>query len=97
MSTRKSVEEGKTIAEPLKDTDVFPPMVIQMVAVGEHTGALDTMLGKIADFYEEEVDQATANLLALLEPIMILMLGGIIGGIVVSMYMPLFNLISQIN
>jgi type IV pilus assembly protein PilC len=97
MSTRKSVEQGKTIAEPLKDTDVFPQMVVQMVAVGEHTGALDTMLSKIADFYEDEVDEATANLLALLEPIMIMLLGVIIGGIVVSMYLPLFGLISQIG
>ena len=97
MATRRSVEQGKTIAEPLKDTDVFPAMVVQMVGVGEHTGALDTMLSKIADFYEEEVDEATANLLALLEPIMIMILGVIIGGIVVSMYLPLFGLISQIG
>ncbi len=97
MSTRRSVEQGKTISEPLKDTDVFPSMVVQMVSVGEHTGALDTMLGKIADFYEDEVDVATANLLALLEPIMIMFLGAIIGGIVVSMYLPLFGLISQIG
>ncbi len=97
MATRTSVEEGKTIAEPLKDTDVFPPMVIQMVAVGEQTGALETMLSKIADFYEDEVDEATANLLALLEPIMIVFLGGAIGGIVISMYMPMFDLISKIG
>jgi type IV pilus assembly protein PilC len=72
-------------------------MVVQMVAVGEQTGALETMLGKIADFYEDEVDEATANLLALLEPVMICFLGVIIGGIVISMYMPMFDLISKIG
>ena len=97
MATRKSVEEGKTIAEPLKATDVFPPMVVQMVAVGEQTGALETMLSKIADFYEDEVDEATANLLALLEPVMICFLGVVIGGIVISMYLPMFDLISKIG
>ena len=96
MTTRKSVEEGKTISEPLKSTDVFPQMVAQMIAVGEHTGALDTMLSKIADFYEDEVDEATANLLALLEPIIIGFLGVVIGGIVISMYLPMFALISKI-
>jgi len=97
MATRRSVEEGKTISEPLKASDVFPPMVVQMVAVGEQTGALETMLSKIADFYEDEVDEATANLLALLEPVMICFLGVIIGGIVISMYMPMFDLISKIG
>jgi type IV pilus assembly protein PilC len=97
MATRASVEEGKTIAEPLKGTDVFPPMVVQMVAVGEQTGALETMLSKIADFYEDEVDEATANLLALLEPVMICFLGVVIGGIVISMYLPMFSLISKIG
>ncbi len=97
MSTRKSVEEGKTISEPLKNTDVFPQMVAQMIAVGEHTGALDTMLSKIADFYEDEVDEATANLLALLEPVIIAFLGVVIGGIVISMYMPMFALLSKIG
>ena len=97
MLTRKSIEEGMTISEPLKSTDVFPPMVVQMVAVGEQTGALETMLNKIADFYEDEVDEATANLLALLEPIMICFLGVVIGGIVVSMYLPMFELINKIN
>src|SRR6516165_5438587 len=97
MLTRKSIEEGKSISEPLKSTDVFPPMVVQMVAVGEQTGALETMLNKIADFYEDEVDEATANLLALLEPIMICFLGVVIGGIVVSMYLPMFELINKIN
>jgi len=97
MATRRSVEEGRTIADPLKDTDVFPPMVVQMVAVGEQTGALEIMLSKIADFYEDEVDEATANLLALLEPIMISFLGVVIGGIVISMYMPMFDLITKIG
>jgi len=97
MATRRSVEEGKTIADPLRQTDVFPPMVVQMVAVGEQTGALEVMLSKIADFYEDEVDEATANLLALLEPVMISFLGVVIGGIVISMYMPMFDLISKIG
>jgi type IV pilus assembly protein PilC len=97
MATRKSVEEGKTIAEPLKSSDVFPPMVVQMISVGEQTGALEAMLSKIADFYEDEVDEATANMLALLEPIMIMFLGVVIGGIVISMYLPMFDLISKIG
>jgi len=97
MATRKSVEEGKTISEPLGDTDVFPPMVVQMIAVGEQTGALDTMLSKIADFYEDEVDVAVAGLMKLLEPVLIAFLGVAIGGIVIAMYMPMFSLIGQIG
>lgn len=97
MATRKSVEEGKTISEPLGDTDVFPNMVVQMIAVGEQTGALDTMLSKIADFYEEEVDTAVAGLMKLLEPILISFLGVCIGGIVIAMYMPMFTLIGQLG
>ena len=97
MATRKSVEEGKTIAEPLGDTDVFPSMVVQMIAVGEQTGALDAMLSKIADFYEEEVDVAVAGLMKLLEPVLIAFLGVAIGGIVIAMYMPMFTLIGQIQ
>ena len=97
MAVRRSVEQGKTISEPLQQTGVFPSMVVQMIGVGEHTGALDTMLSKIADFYEDEVDEATANLLALLEPLMISFLGLVIGGIVVSMYLPMFSLISKIG
>jgi type IV pilus assembly protein PilC len=97
MATRKSVEEGKTISEPLGDTDVFPSMVVQMIAVGEQTGALDTMLSKIADFYEDEVDTAVAGLMKLLEPILIAFLGVAIGGIVIAMYMPMFSLIGQIG
>jgi type IV pilus assembly protein PilC len=97
LTTRKSIERGETIAQPLKDTAVFPPMVVQMIGVGEATGALDTMLSKIADFYEEEVDVAVAGLLTLLEPVMIALLGGIVGGIVIAMYMPIFSLISKLT
>ena len=97
MTTRKSIERGETIAQPLRDTAVFPAMVVQMIGVGEATGALDTMLGKIADFYEEEVDVAVAGLLTLLEPLMIALLGGIVGGIVIAMYMPIFSLISKLT
>ena len=96
MATRKSIEEGKTIAGPLEETGVFPSMVVQMISVGEQTGAMDAMLAKIADFYEDEVDEAVENLMALLEPIMILFLGIMIGGIVISMYMPMFSLIGKI-
>ncbi len=97
MVTRKSIERGETIAAPLKDTKVFPPMVTQMIGVGEATGALDTMLGKIADFYEEEVDTAVAGLLTLLEPVMIALLGIVVGGIVIAMYLPIFDLISKLT
>jgi type IV pilus assembly protein PilC len=96
MVTRKSIERGETISVPLKETGVFPPMVTQMIGVGEATGALDTMLAKIADFYEEEVDVAVAGLLTLLEPIMIAILGVVVGGIVIAMYMPIFDLISKL-
>jgi type IV pilus assembly protein PilC len=96
FTTRTSIERGETIAQPLKDTAVFPPMVVQMIGVGEATGALDTMLSKIADFYEEEVDVAVAGLLTLLEPVMIALLGGVVGGIVIAMYMPIFSLISKL-
>ena len=97
LHTRQAIEEGRTISEPLRDTEVFPPMVVQMIAVGEQTGALDAMLQKIADFYEDEVDEAVANLMALLEPVMIVFLGTMIGGIVISMYMPMFELINKIG
>src|SRR5687767_11732971 len=96
LTTRKSIERGETIAAPLRETNVFPSMVVQMISVGEATGALDTMLSKIADFYEEEVDVAVAGLLTLLEPIMIAFLGGVVGGIVIAMYMPIFDLISKL-
>jgi type IV pilus assembly protein PilC len=97
LLTRKSIERGETISAPLKETNVFPPMVTQMIGVGEATGALDTMLAKIADFYEEEVDTAVAGLLTLLEPIMIAVLGVIVGGIVIAMYLPIFDLISKLT
>ena len=95
--TRKSIERGETISAPLKETKVFPGMVCQMISVGEATGALDTMLGKIADFYEEEVDVAVDGLLTLMEPLMIAFLGGAVGGIVIAMYMPIFDLISKLT
>src|SRR6476646_9933555 len=97
MLTRKSIERGETVSAPLKETGVFPSMVVQMIGVGEATGALDTMLAKIADFYEEEVDAAVAGLLTLLEPIMIAFLGVIVGGIVIAMYLPIFDLISKLT
>jgi type IV pilus assembly protein PilC len=95
--TRASIAEGKTIAEPLKASGVFPPMVVQMISVGEATGALDTMLGKIADFYDEEVDTAVANLTALLEPMLMVFLGIVIGGVVVAMYLPIFKLVTVVG
>ena len=97
MSVRKGVESGLTIAQPLKESNIFPAMVVQMIGVGEQTGALDAMLSKIADFYEDEVDQAVANMLTLMEPIMILFLGTTVGGIVIAMYLPLFDLISKLT
>jgi len=97
MTTRKSIERGETVSAPLKETGVFPAMVTQMIGVGEATGALDTMLAKIADFYEEEVDVAVAGLLTLMEPIMIAFLGIIVGGIVIAMYMPIFSMISKLT
>jgi type IV pilus assembly protein PilC len=97
MAVRKGVESGLTVAQPLKESGVFPPMVVQMIGVGEQTGALDAMLSKIADFYEDEVDQAVANLLTLMEPVMIAFLGVTVGGIVISMYLPLFDLISKLS
>ncbi|MEK7219839.1 MAG: type II secretion system F family protein, partial [candidate division NC10 bacterium] len=97
MKTRASISEGKTIAEPLKESGVFPPMVVQMIAVGEQTGALDDMLGKIADFYDEEVDTAVGNLTSLLEPMLMVFLGVIIGGVVIAMYLPIFKLVSVVG
>ncbi|MFP4194348.1 MAG: type II secretion system F family protein [Desulfobacterales bacterium] len=89
---RAGIAEGRTIADPLSETGVFPPMVCQMIAVGESTGAIDAMLEKIADFYEEEVDQAVENLTSMIEPFMLVFLGVIIGGLVVSMYLPIFQM-----
>ncbi len=97
LKVRKEVEEGKNLADPLTRTEQFPPMVCQMIAVGEQTGAMDTMLSKIADFYEDEVDAAVAGMMALIEPIIIAFLGVVIGVIVVAMYLPMFTLISQIG
>jgi type IV pilus assembly protein PilC len=97
LATRLSISEGHTIAEPLTESKVFPPMVCQMISVGETTGALDAMLQKIADFYEDEVDNAVANLTALMEPLIILFLGVVIGGLVISMYLPIFKLGSVIS
>jgi len=94
--TRTSISEGKTIAEPLQDSKVFPGMVVQMIAVGEETGSMETMLSKIADFYDDEVDSAVAALTALLEPIMIVFLGGAIGGILIAMYLPIFKIAENI-
>jgi len=97
QAVRKSVEEGKTISEPLGETKVFPPMVVQMINVGEQTGALDQMLQKIAEFYEEEVDTAVAGLTKLIEPILIVFLGIVIGVIVTAMYLPLYSVLSEIG
>jgi type IV pilus assembly protein PilC len=91
------IERGETVAAPLKATGVFPPLVAQMIGVGESTGALDTMLAKIAEFYEDEVDVAVAGLMTVLEPVLIAVLGVIVGGIVISMYLPMFQLISQLS
>jgi type IV pilus assembly protein PilC len=95
--TRMSISEGRTIAEPLADSDVFPTMVVQMISVGEATGALDTMLTKIADFYDDEVDAAVEALTAMLEPFMMVFLGGTIGGLVVSMYLPIFQMAGAVG
>jgi type IV pilus assembly protein PilC len=96
IQTRKAVEAGRSLVEPLKETDVFPGMVTQMIGVGEQTGAMDAMLQKIADFYEDEVDAAVKDLLTAMEPLMIVVLGVVVGGIVVSMYLPLFSLIGKL-
>ncbi len=97
LKVRAGVERGENFVDPLKETDVFPHMVSQMVGVGEQTGAMDAMLGKIADFYEDEVDTAIADLLALIEPVLIAFLGVTIGSIVISMYLPLFTLIGKLS
>ncbi len=97
MAVRKAVEEGKTISEPLEQTKVFPMMVVQMINVGEQTGALDQMLSKIADFYEDEVDTAVAGMMKLIEPLLIVVLGAIIGVIVAAMYLPLYSILTEIG
>jgi type IV pilus assembly protein PilC len=96
LQVRRAIEAGRTIVDPLRETGVFPNLVVQMIGVGEHTGSLDAMLQKIADFYEEEVDVAVADLLTALEPLIILFLGVVVGGVVISMYLPLFSLIGQL-
>lgn len=97
FAVRKALEEGKSLTEPLKESGVFPGMVTQMISVGEQTGAMDAMLQKIADFYEDEVDAAVKDLLTALEPIMIVFLGLVVGGVVISMYLPLFSLIGKLS
>jgi type IV pilus assembly protein PilC len=97
VNARTSIREGETIAEPLGRSGMFPPMVIQMISVGESTGALDSMLSKIADFYEEEVDVAVGNLTSLLEPLLMMFLGVVIGGVVISMYLPIFQMASAVG
>ena len=95
--TRKAVEAGRSLVDPLKETDVFPGMVTQMIGVGEQTGAMDAMLQKIADFYEDEVDAAVKDMLTAIEPVMIVFLGVVVGGVVISMYLPLFTLIGKLS
>lgn len=97
IKTRQSISEGRTISEPLMETGIFPPMVVQMIAVGEATGALDTMLSKIADFYDDEVDAAVSAMTALLEPIMMVFLGGVVGGMIIAMYLPIFKMASVVG
>ena len=97
LKVRKALEEGKSLTEPLRESEVFPGMVTQMIGVGEQTGAMDAMLQKIADFYEDEVDAAVKDLLTALEPVMIVFLGIVVGGVVISMYLPLFSLIGQLS
>jgi type IV pilus assembly protein PilC len=97
LYTRERISEGRTMADPLAETGVFPPMVVQMIAVGESTGAMDAMLQKIADFYEEEVDAAVAALTSLLEPLMMVVLGVLLGGLIVAMYLPIFELADNIK
>jgi len=97
LQCRAAVTEGKTLADPLRTSGVFPPMVTQMISVGEQTGALDAMLSKIADFYDDEVDTAVSTLTSLLEPIMIVFLGVVVGGLVVAMYLPIFKLVTLVK
>jgi type IV pilus assembly protein PilC len=97
MNVKHAIEEGRTIVEPLKESGVFPSMVVQMIGVGEQAGALEQMLTKIADFYEEEVDAAVGDLMTAMEPLMIVVLGTVVGGIVISMYLPIFTLVGQLS
>jgi type IV pilus assembly protein PilC len=97
MGSRSSIAGGETISGPLKESGVFPPMVVQMINVGEQTGGLDEMLGKIADFYDDEVDAAVGALLSALEPLMIVVLGVVVGGMIVAMYLPIFDMIGAVG
>jgi len=97
LKARQAISEGRTIAEPLSEAKVFPEMVCQMISVGENTGALDIMLGKIADFYDDEVDQAVENLTAMMEPLIMLFLGIVVGGFVIAMYLPIFTMAQSIG
>jgi type IV pilus assembly protein PilC len=97
MHVRTKISEGKNIAAPLADTKVFPPMVVQMIGVGEATGAMDAMLAKIADFYDDEVDVAVAALTSMLEPVMMVFLGGTVGYFMIAMYLPIFNMAGAIK
>jgi type IV pilus assembly protein PilC len=96
LRVRLAIEAGRTIVDPLRETGVFPNLVVQMIGVGEQTGSLDAMLQKIADFYEDEVDVAVGDLLTAMEPLIILFLGVVVGGVVISMYLPLFSLIGKL-
>ncbi len=97
LYVRARISEGKTIAQPLAETGVFPPMVVQMIGVGEATGAMDAMLNKIADFYDDEVDVAIAALTSMIEPVMMVFLGGVVGGFLVAMYLPIFSIAGNIK
>lgn len=97
MDARSSIAEGQTVAEPLSESSIFPGMVTQMISVGESTGALDAMLEKIADFYDDEVDAAVSAMTSMLEPLMILFLGGSVGGLVIAMYLPIFQMASAMG
>jgi len=97
MKVRQSISEGKTIAEPLAQSGVFPPMVVQMISVGEATGAMDAMLSKIADFYDDEVDSAVTAMTAMLEPMLMVFLGVVVGGLVIAMYLPIFKIAGAVG
>jgi type IV pilus assembly protein PilC len=97
LKTRTSISEGNTIAEPLRECGVFPPMVVQMIGVGEQTGALDEMLEKVADFYDSEVDTAVGALTSIIEPVMIVVMGTIVGGMLIAMYLPMFKLVTVVS
>jgi type IV pilus assembly protein PilC len=97
LNVKAAISEGKTIAEPLQESDVFPGMVTQMIAVGEETGAMESMLSKIADFYDDEVDAAVDALTSMLEPLMMVFLGGSVGGLLIAMYLPIFKIAETIG